>query len=149
MPHTGERRPAFRRLHERIPSIPEHATGLPAGHPSTGAHRAGSGPGELASPGRFHLPRCPDGRGRVHWRCATARHAVSMSKRPVHIVPMWNRALGREVEAVWPGIAEVQTTAARTGQWAGMDPARFGPELTQTFQGRVKVQKGGRSTRSA
>ena len=66
---------------------------------------------------------------------------LDVMKRPVHIVPMWNRTLGREVETVWPGIAEVQTTAARTGQWAGMDPARFGPELTQTFQGRVKVQK--------
>lgn len=57
-------------------------------------------------------------------------------KRPVHIVPMWNAALGREVETVWPGINEVQTTAARTGLWAGMDSPRFGPELTRSFRGR-------------
>ncbi|MBK1720117.1 recombinase RecT [Thiocystis violacea] len=64
---------------------------------------------------------------------------LDVMKRPVHIVPMWSRTLGREVETVWPGIAEVQTTAARTGQWAGMEPARFGPELTRTFAGRAKV----------
>lgn len=53
---------------------------------------------------------------------------------------MWSKALGREVETVWPGIAEVQTTAARTGQWAGMDAPRFGPDKTRTFEGRVKSQ---------
>jgi phage recombination protein Bet len=57
-------------------------------------------------------------------------------KRPVHIVPMWSAALGREVETVWPGINEVQTTAARTGLWAGMDSPRFGPEVSRTFRGR-------------
>ena len=44
---------------------------------------------------------------------------LDIMRRPVHVVPMWSKALGREVETVWPGIAEVQTTAARTGQWAG------------------------------
>jgi len=60
----------------------------------------------------------------------------------VHVVPMWSKALGREVETVWPGIAEVQTTAARTGQWAGMDAPRFGPDKTRTFNGRVKADDG-------
>ena len=41
---------------------------------------------------------------------------LDVLKRPVHVVPMWSRALGREVETVWPGINEVQVTAARTGQ---------------------------------
>jgi len=63
---------------------------------------------------------------------------LDILRRPVHVVPMWSKALGREVETVWPGIAEVQTTAARTGQWAGMDPPRFGAEQTRTFEGRVK-----------
>lgn len=67
---------------------------------------------------------------------------LDVMKRPVHVVPMWNRTLGREVETVWPGIAEVQTTAARTGQWAGMDPARFGPEEPRTFAGRAKTDDG-------
>jgi hypothetical protein len=64
---------------------------------------------------------------------------LDVMKRPVHVVPMWSSALGREVETVWPGIAEVQTTAARTGQWAGMAPARFGPESPRTFKGTTKV----------
>jgi phage recombination protein Bet len=63
---------------------------------------------------------------------------LDILRRPVHVVPMWSKALGREVETVWPGIAEVQTTAARTGQWAGMDPPRFGADQTRTFEGRVK-----------
>ena len=63
-------------------------------------------------------------------------------KRPVHVVPMWSTALRREVETVWPGIAEVQTTAARTGQWAGMDSPRYGPELIRTFEGRRKREEG-------
>jgi phage recombination protein Bet len=67
---------------------------------------------------------------------------LDVMKRPVHVVPMWNRSLGREVETVWPGIAEVQTTAARTGQWAGMEPARFGPEVARTFAGRAKTDEG-------
>ncbi len=63
---------------------------------------------------------------------------LDIMRRPVHVVPMWSKALGREVETVWPGISEIQTTAARTGQWAGMDPPRFGTEMTRTFKGRAK-----------
>lgn len=62
---------------------------------------------------------------------------LDVMKRPVHVVPMWSKALNREVETVWPGIAEVQTTAARTGLWAGMDPPKFGPEKTRVFRGTV------------
>ncbi|WPL23002.1 recombinase RecT [Thiorhodovibrio frisius] len=71
----------------------------------------------------------------VHY-CA-ARN-LDVIKRPVHVVPMWSKALGQEIETVWPGIAEVQTTAARTGQWAGIDPPRFGPVIERTFSGRIK-----------
>jgi phage recombination protein Bet len=63
---------------------------------------------------------------------------LDVMKRPVHVVPMWSKTLNREVETVWPGIAEVQTTAARTGGWAGLDSPRFGPEVTRTFRGSVK-----------
>lgn len=59
-------------------------------------------------------------------------------KKPVHIVPMWNSTLGREVETVWPGINEVQITAARTGAWAGMDEPKWGPDIERIFKGRVK-----------
>jgi phage recombination protein Bet len=71
----------------------------------------------------------------VHY-CA-ARN-LDIMKRPVHVVPMYSKAQGREIETVWPGIAELQTTAARTGQWAGIDPPRFGPLIERTFRGRVK-----------
>jgi phage recombination protein Bet len=71
----------------------------------------------------------------VHY-CA-ARN-LDVMKRPVHVVPMWSKTLGQEVETVWPGIAEVQTTAARTGLWAGIDSPRFGPICERTFIGRVK-----------
>ena len=71
----------------------------------------------------------------VHY-CA-ARN-LDIMKRPVHVVPMYSKAQGREIETVWPGIAELQTTAARTGQWAGIDPPRFGPLYERTFSGRIK-----------
>jgi phage recombination protein Bet len=64
--------------------------------------------------------------------------SLDIMKRPVHVVPMWSKAAGRYVETVWPGIAEVQTTAARTGLWAGLDSPKFGPEVTKTFAGSVK-----------
>jgi phage recombination protein Bet len=54
-------------------------------------------------------------------------------KRVVHIVPMWNSALQRNVETVWPGIGEQRTTASRTGQWAGTDDCEFGPTRRQAF----------------
>lgn len=63
-------------------------------------------------------------------------------KRPVHIVPMWNSSLGREVETVWPGINELQVTAARSGGWAGMDEPKWGPDVVRVFKGRKKEKKG-------
>jgi hypothetical protein len=51
---------------------------------------------------------------------------------------MWSAALGRSVETVWPSIMEIQTTASRTGLWAGMDRPVWGPDMTQTFSGRYK-----------
>lgn len=63
---------------------------------------------------------------------------LDIFKKPVHIVPMWSSALGRNVETVWPSITEIQTTAARTGDWAGMDRPVWGLDITQTFTGRYK-----------
>lgn len=67
---------------------------------------------------------------------------LDVFKKPVHIVPMWNARLRREVETVWPGINELQVTAARSGAWAGMDEPKWGPEATDTFRG----DKGGTVT---
>lgn len=63
---------------------------------------------------------------------------LDIFKKPVHVVPMWSAALGRSVETVWPSIMEIQTTASRTGLWAGMDRPVWGPDVTHTFTGRFK-----------
>ncbi|MBB3268327.1 phage recombination protein Bet [Azospirillum sp. OGB3] len=63
---------------------------------------------------------------------------LDIMKRPVSIVPMWSSALNRYVETVWPGINELQTTAARTGEFAGIDAPIYGTEMTETFTGLVK-----------
>lgn len=62
-------------------------------------------------------------------------------KKVVHIVPMSVKTrlpngeeAWREIETVWPGIAEVRITATRTGIYAGKDAAEFGPEVTKTFR---------------
>jgi hypothetical protein len=53
-------------------------------------------------------------------------------------MPMWSAALGRSVETVWPSIMEIQTTASRTGLWAGMDRPVWGPDVTHSFTGKFK-----------
>lgn len=58
-------------------------------------------------------------------------------KRNVHIVPIWNSELNREVDTVWPGIGELRTTAFRTGQYAGRGATVFGPDMTRAFEGTV------------
>lgn len=59
-------------------------------------------------------------------------------KKPVHIVPVWDSKKGGMVETVWPSIAEMRTTAFRTGQYAGCDETVFGPTISKTFEGKVK-----------
>lgn len=59
-------------------------------------------------------------------------------KRVVHVVPMWNGNLRKMVDTVWPGIAELRTTAARTGCYAGKSKPIFGPEVTEKI-GPVNV----------
>lgn len=61
---------------------------------------------------------------------------LDIYKRPVHIVPMWSSAKGEMVETVWPGIAEIRTTAARTGEYVGIDAVEFGPDVTKKFEGK-------------
>lgn len=56
-------------------------------------------------------------------------------KKPVHIVPMWSTAAGKEIETVWPGIAELRTTASRTTHYAGIDPPVWGDTVKLTFKG--------------
>jgi phage recombination protein Bet len=76
---------------------------------------------------------------------------LDIYKRPVHIVPMWSSAKGAMVETVWPGISELRTTAARTGEYAGIDEVIYGPEVTHTFKGMleqwVEPEGGGKKVR--
>jgi phage recombination protein Bet len=51
-------------------------------------------------------------------------------KRNVHIVPIWNSAVGGMIDTVWPGIGELRTTAFRTGEYAGRGETVFGPDIT-------------------
>lgn len=59
-------------------------------------------------------------------------------KRNVHIVPIWNRDLGKLVDTIWPGIGELRTTAFRTGEYAGRSEAVFGPTIIKKI-GKVDV----------
>jgi phage recombination protein Bet len=76
--------------------------------------------------------------------CA-ARH-LDPFRRPVHIVPVYNSALRREVETVWPGISELLTTASRSKEFAGVDEPTWGSEETRTFTGTDR--EGNRITRT-
>lgn len=63
---------------------------------------------------------------------------LDIFKKPVHIVPMWSSAKRAMVETVWPGIAEIRTTASRTGDYAGIDEVEFGPIIERQFEGVVE-----------
>jgi phage recombination protein Bet len=54
----------------------------------------------------------------------------------VHIVPMWSSEKRGYIETVWPGIAEIRTTAFRTGQYAGKEETEFGPMIEKKFEGQ-------------
>ena len=62
-------------------------------------------------------------------------------KKPVHIVPVWDSKKNGYVEGIWSGINEQEVTAARTGEFGGMDPALYGPMIEREFKGKVK-EKG-------
>lgn len=51
--------------------------------------------------------------------------------KPVHIVPLWNSAVGKMVDVIMPGIGLYRTTAARTKQYAGISEPEFGPSVTR------------------
>lgn len=69
---------------------------------------------------------------------------LDIFKRPVHIVPMYSSALKKMVETVWPGIAEIRTTASRTGEYAGIDAVEFGPMVEREFFGERDKWDNGR-----
>lgn len=57
-------------------------------------------------------------------------------QKPVHIVPMWDKASGGMRDVIMPGIGLYRTQAARTGQFAGMSEPEFGPMVTESLGGQ-------------
>lgn len=121
---------------------------------------------ELATiPARLPMPQGIEGMDGRSWRVlcesifpsAKTAEAVMMAldycrvrkldpfKRPVNIVSMYNSALKKKVETVWPGINSIQIDASRTKEWAGMDDAVWGPDVTETFigEGNRQDEEGG------
>lgn len=66
---------------------------------------------------------------------------LDVMKKPCHVVPMWNSALNREVETVWPSIAEVRITAFRTGCYAGADETVFGPTVEVLYEDQERPKR--------
>lgn len=55
--------------------------------------------------------------------------------KPVHIVPMWDSKAQAMRDVVMPGVGLYRTQASRTGQFAGMTEAEFGPSVTEKIGG--------------
>ncbi len=70
------------------------------------------------------------------------RRNLDVFKKPVHIVPMWSTAKKKYVETIWPAIAELRTTAARTGEYAGCDDAIFGETKDTDFTSSFEDDSG-------
>lgn len=64
-----------------------------------------------------------------------AARKIDPFKRAIHIVPVYSKKAGTMVDTVWPGIAEVRTTAHRTGVYAGCEECKFGPDVTRAVGG--------------
>lgn len=56
-------------------------------------------------------------------------------QKPAHIVPMWDSKAGEMRDVVMPGIGLYRTQAARSGQYAGVTDAEFGPDVTENIGG--------------
>jgi len=57
-------------------------------------------------------------------------------QKPVHIVPMWDRASGGMRDVVMPGVNLYRTQAARSGECAGVTEPEFGPDKTENIGGQ-------------
>lgn len=70
-----------------------------------------------------------------------AKRNLDVYKKVVHVVPVWSTALNRMVEGIWPGIAELRTTASRTGVYGGIDLPKFGPMIKHEFVQRIEADE--------
>lgn len=60
---------------------------------------------------------------------------LDIFKKPVQIVPIYDSKRGGMVDTVWPGIAELRTTAMRTGSFAGFEDTEYGPMVEEDLGG--------------
>ncbi len=60
---------------------------------------------------------------------------LDIFKKPVQIVPIYDKKRGGMVDTVWPGIAELRTTAMRTGSFAGFEDTEYGPMIEEKLGG--------------
>jgi phage recombination protein Bet len=56
-------------------------------------------------------------------------------QKPVHIVPIWDKNIGKMRDVIMPGVGLYRTQAARSGLYAGMTEAEFGPDVTENLAG--------------
>lgn len=57
-------------------------------------------------------------------------------QKPVHIVPMWDSKAGGMRDVIMPGIGSYRTQAARSGEYAGVSDAEYGPDVTESIGGQ-------------
>jgi phage recombination protein Bet len=60
---------------------------------------------------------------------------LDIMKRPIQIVPIWDSKTKTMKDTIWTSIAEIRTTATRTGKYAGRTEAEFGEEVTENLGG--------------
>ncbi|MCX2563283.1 phage recombination protein Bet [Acetobacter thailandicus] len=65
--------------------------------------------------------------------------SLDVMKKPVHIVPIWDKSIGRMRDVVMPGISLYRIEASRTGQYIGKSEPEFGP-LQNIELGGVRVR---------
>ena len=56
-------------------------------------------------------------------------------QKPVHIVPIWDAKAKQMRDVVMPGIGLYRTQAARSGNYAGVSEAEYGPDVTEKLGG--------------
>ena len=65
--------------------------------------------------------------------CAAA--GLDPMQKPVHIVPIWDAKAKQTRDVVMPGIGLYRTQAARSGNYAGVSDAEYGPDVTEKVGG--------------
>ena len=65
--------------------------------------------------------------------CAAA--GLDPMQKPVHIVPIWDAKAKQMRDVIMPGIGLYRTQAARSGNYAGVSDAEYGPDVTEKLGG--------------